>query len=224
MPLRPIARSLLALGLTLGLWAAAAAAEETQSARLTPAEAEVVERVESYLNGIDTLRARFVQASSNGAQATGEVYLKRPGNVRFEYDPPHPGLILANDDLVLYYDRELEQASYIPLSRTPLWFLLRGKIDVDAEDDLHLAGVERGEDSVSLTIPRPENAGEAAGAVTLVFARDPMELRRWRILDPQGITTEITLVEAETGVSIDDKQFSFGALDIPRPGAGGPAR
>lgn len=216
-------RAVLAAALALA-WLPAAAAEPEQSARLTPAEAEAVERVEAYLNGIETLHARFVQTTSEGARASGEVYLKRPGRVYFEYDPPHPVVILANGGMVLYYDRELEQTSYLPLSRTPLWFLLRERIEIAGEEDLRLAAVERGPRSLAVEITRPGEAAGTAGSVTLVFAREPLELRRWRVVDAQGVTTEVALVDLRTGVAVDAKRFDFGRLDLPRPGEGQPRR
>lgn len=211
----------LAAALALA-WLPAAAAGAAQSARLTPAQAEAVERVEAYLNGIRTLHARFVQTTSRGARASGEVYLKRPGKVYFEYDPPHPVVILANGGTVLYFDRELQQTSYLPLSQTPLWFLLRETIEIDAEEDLRLAAVERGPETLALEITQPE-AG-AGGSVTLIFAREPLELSRWRVVDAQGVTTEVALVGLRTGVAIDPERFEAGSLDLPEPDLGRPQR
>lgn len=207
----------LAVAALLFVLPAAALAAEAQTARLTAAEAQAVGRVENYLDGIETLRARFVQTSSNGGVAAGEVYLQRPGKVRFEYDPPHPALIVSEGTVVVYYDRELDQASYLPLSRTPLWFLLREDIDIDGEKDLKVAAVESRGGMLRLELRRSEVEDEAAGAVTLVFAEDPLELRKWRIVDAQGVTTEIALVDPERGVAIDPERFRFGAIDLPKP-------
>ena len=91
-----------ALRLSIGGLALAAA---PAWAALTPEEAEAVSKVQRYLNGISTLQSRFVQISSNGAYAEGEVFIRRPGRMRFEYDPPHPVLLIADGTNLLYYER-----------------------------------------------------------------------------------------------------------------------
>ena len=65
-------------------------------AALSPDDVANVIRVEQYLNRIDTIQARFVQISSNGNFAEGEVFVSRPGNLRFDYDPPAMALLIAN--------------------------------------------------------------------------------------------------------------------------------
>ena len=61
-------------------------------AALEADKAATLRKVERYLNDIASMRARFVQVSSNGAYAEGEVFIRRPGRMRFEYDPPEAAL------------------------------------------------------------------------------------------------------------------------------------
>lgn len=223
--LRPLAAT---LALTLALAGAAAHAakdpEAAQTARLTPAEQDTVQRVERYLSGIDTLRADFLQTSSNGAVAEGQVWVERPGKLRFEYAPPHPALLVSNGELLLYYDRELEQTSYVPVSETPLWFLIRERIDIAEADNYALAGVEREKGVIRVHVVQKGSRPGQPGSVTLIFQDDPLALRKWRIVDQQGITTEVALINPRFGVAIDDKRFDFGALDLPEPGRQRPGR
>src|SRR5690606_2560383 len=88
--------ALCAAWLALGPPTPAIAAPGSQLAALSPDDVATVARVERYLNGIQTLQGRFVQMASNGAYAEGEIYLERPGHLRFDYDPPSPVLIIAN--------------------------------------------------------------------------------------------------------------------------------
>ena len=87
--------------------AARAAGEEVEAGAQTAAavaneDQETLARLIDYLNRIDTLKSRFVQVSSNGGYAEGDLYLDRPGRMRFEYDPPHPALLIANGVTLLY--------------------------------------------------------------------------------------------------------------------------
>ena len=84
---------------------------------LSPDDVANATRIEHYLNTFDSLRSRFVQISSNGGFAEGEVFVLRPGNFRFDYDPPATALLIANGLTLLYYDKELKQASFITQHR-----------------------------------------------------------------------------------------------------------
>ena len=181
-----------------------------QQAALSPDDIANVTRAEDYLNALDSFQARFVQLSSNGAYAEGKVYVERPGNMRFEYDPPHPALLIANGSTLLYYDRELKEATFLPLWETPLWFLIREEVEIG--DDLKVTKVEEALSVLRITLEDQDNPDR--GEVTLVFADNPMVLKKWEIKDPQGITTQVSLIEPQYGVAIDDDVFDYGDLEI----------
>ncbi len=179
------------------------AEDEAQVAALSAQDIDDLARVERYLTEIRTLEARFVQVSSNGSVAEGDLYINRPGRLRFEYDPPFPVLMLADGLVLLYYDKELEEATYLPLWETPLWFLLKDEIKL--QDNVRLLAIERGLGSLRLTV---EEAGDdAQGRVTLVFSDRPLALKKWIVTDAQGITTEVALVSLRAGVDLDEALF-----------------
>lgn len=205
----------LALAVSLALAPGAPASDGEQAARLPAADAELVSKVEQYLNAVDTVHARFRQRSSNGATATGEVWVDRPGKLRFEYDPPHPSLIVSNGRFLVHYDRELEQTSYVPVSQTPLWFLIRERIDLSQIEDYELAGIERRADGIRMDVVQAGSAPGQPGSVRLRFTRDPLQLVGWTIVDQQGIETTVTLVEPSFGATVAARLFDFGELDLP---------
>ena len=87
--------------------------------QLTERDRADLARIEAYLNGIVSLKARFLQVAPNGATSAGVAWLERPGRMRFQYDPPSPLLLVAGHGLVVFHDAQLNQTSNIPLSRTP---------------------------------------------------------------------------------------------------------
>jgi outer membrane lipoprotein-sorting protein len=194
---------------------ATAASGEARAATLTPADKANVERALGYLNGIGTLRARFVQISSNGAYAEGEVLLKRPGRMRFDYDPPVPALLIADGLSLLYFDRELKEASFLPLWETPLWFLLREEVKL--ADDMRVEKVEQARGALRVSLRDASNPD--IGEVTLVFQDEPLALRKWQIVDAQGVLTEVSLVNPEFGVDIASESFEHSNLGIANPGS-----
>lgn len=200
--IRPILAALL---LGLGLSAAGTGLAQTTAPGLvlTQQDREDLARVERYLTDIRTLRSRFLQVSSTGAAVEGDLFINRPGKLRFEYDPPFPILLLADGLVLLHYDKELKEETYLPLWETPLWFLLRDEVELD--DSVRVAEIERGPASLRITVE--ENADDTRGRVTLVFEDSPLLLKKWIITDPQGITTEIALLGPRIGIAIDEEVF-----------------
>lgn len=189
--------------------APAVAAAPSQTAALSPEDTAAVNRAVDYLNRIDTMRARFVQTSSNGARAQGTLLIDRPGKMRFEYDPPHPALLIADGTTLLLYDRELKEATYVPLWETPLWFLIRENVSLSGS--MRVRDVSQ--DGQTLRVTLIDDSLADAGTVTLVFAQDPMVLRRWDVVDAQGILTEVALQNPEFGVQIARDAFDRSNLE-----------
>src|SRR5260221_7970213 len=82
-----------------------------------------IQRIETYLNRLHSLSARFLQVNEDGGLLRGDFFMERPGKMRFQYDPPATITMVSDGSLVLYYDREVKQSSYVPLSSTPLAIL-----------------------------------------------------------------------------------------------------
>jgi outer membrane lipoprotein-sorting protein len=167
--------------------------------------AAVLGRVESYLGGIRTLKARFLQIAQNGAAAEGTAWIQRPGRMRFEYDPPEPLLLVASYGQFFYYDRQLNHATTLPVSATPLGMLLREEVRLSGE--VTVSRVERGGGFLRITLFRTGQAAE--GQLTLVFADNPVELRQWSVLDAQGQETRVTLSQPDYGGRFPSILFDF---------------
>jgi outer membrane lipoprotein-sorting protein len=172
---------------------------------LPDAAHEPIARVEAYLNGIDTLRSSFVQINPDGAEVTGELYYARPDKMRLEYDPPSDVLIVANRWQVIYHDRRLKQVSHLLTGSTPLGFLLEE--DVRLSGDVTVTDLEEAGGELRVTLVQTEEPDQ--GSITLVFAEQPLELRRWTVVDAQGLPTHVLLGGVETGVALDDELFVF---------------
>lgn len=177
-------------------------------AAVQPAAAQtgIVADVERYLNAIDTLEARFLQIAPDGGRASGRVYIDRPGRLRFDYDPPSQiRLIAPGDWRLVFYDASIQQVNVIPINQTPLGIILDAEIDLAG--DVDVTEVVEAEDQVSVTLTRADAADE--GTVTLVFDKAPLQLRRWSVVDAQGLTTHVVLEAIERGVDIDPELFRW---------------
>src|SRR5262249_26501319 len=158
-----------------------------QGLQLTNEDKADLDRVATYLNGIHSLRAKFQQVASTGAISSGKIYLRRPGDLRVEYDPPIPVLLVADGFWVDYYDSALDQLTQIPIEQTPIWFLVQNTIEFTPK--ITVTNIERSPGALRLTMHQTDKPD--AGSASLTFADEPLELRQWKITDSQGTAVEI---------------------------------
>ena len=52
-----------------------------------------------------------------------------------------------------------------------------------------------------------------SGEVKLVFSDPPLTLRRWEIVDPQGVLTQVSLVDPQFGIQVDEELFEYDDLE-----------
>ena len=176
-----------------------------------------LQRIEASLNSVSTVRSAFQQNASNGETAKGQLYLKRPGRLRVEYQPPVPILVVADGSFLVYYDRNLEQVSYIPLSSIPAGILLEKQISLN-DEDLVVTDYQRVDGTIRVGVTRKAAATE--GSILLIFDEQTAALQQWAVTDAQGITTLVTLLDPAFNVEVDSSLFVF---KDPRNGnRGGP--
>ena len=162
-------------------------------------------RVEDYLNRLTTLKADFVQINPDGGTVTGELYYQRPDKMRLDYDPPSDILIISDGWHITYYDRRLEQVSHVFPSSTPLGFLLDDEIRLSG--DVTVTEVQRSAGELHITLVQTDEPNE--GSIRLSFGEEPIELRRWTLVDAQGLATHVMLGRPQTGLSLDRELFRF---------------
>lgn len=173
-------------------------------------------RIETYLDSLRTLKARFLQVAPNGAITQGLAWLERPGRMRFQYDPPSPLLLVAGHGLVVFHDKQLNQTTNIPLGQTPLGILLADRVQLSG--GVTVTGMQRLPGQLQVSLVRTASPGD--GTLTLVFADNPLALRQWTVLDAQRRETRVTLYNVELGGQFDSKLFEFIDPRAFQPGNG----
>ena len=162
----------------------------------------VADRLITYIETLDTLQGDFTQVAPSGAISEGKFYLRRPGFLRFEYEPPQPLLIVANGGMVYVRDDALETTDSYPVGKTPLKFLLGKKID---RDDANVVNVDRGVDNVAVTFSSDDE--ETEGEITIIASAPDLMLRRWIVRDLQGGITVVTLDNVQEDVKLAASLF-----------------
>lgn len=203
--LRTIAAALAAL-----LIAAAPAAAAVQPAQLTAQDRQDLARVEQYLGSLTTAQADFVQTTNNTDLYRGHFYLKRPGKMRLEYEPPISYMYIADGTWLTYYDADLRQRKDVPLGSTIADFITRANVKLSG--DVTVTKVSRGNNLLSVQLVQTDKPED--GTLTLNLTANPMLLQSWVSVDQQGTVTQVDLTGLQPGVQLDNKLFV-----IPRRGS-----
>ncbi len=184
---------------------------------VAPAHAERISlaRISSYFNSFTTAQGDFTQINPDGSLATGQLYIRRPGRMRFEYDPPDDALVMAGGGQVaIFDDRSNQGPTQYPLSRTPLNLILEREVDLDRR--AMVVGHSDDGPTTSVTAQDPENP--EYGTLRLVFSDDPVELRQWVVRDDTGAETTVILGNMRFGVDLRARLFNINAEMAARDG------
>lgn len=176
-------------------------------AALDAGDKAAVDRIEAYLNTLHSVESEFVQRSSKGGLATGKLYLERPDHIRFDYDPPATLQIYASGTWLIFVDTALESVTHIPLHATVAGILVQKKVSLSGAVTVVKVARSGGETALHLV----QTDEPDAGTLVLVLRDDPLRLTGWRVIDPQGVETEVALVAPRFNAAIDPKLFEFDA-------------
>ena len=183
----------------------ARAAEKTENFKADVAKAE------EYLQALKSARARFVQTTHDGTQLVGTFYLSRPGKLKFEYDDPIKDYVVADGFFIYFYDAELGEQTNAPIGQTLADFFLRKNISL--RDDVRVESLKRAGGFLQIKIVQEDDP--EAGSLTLGFKEDPMELAKWRVVDGQGLITEVELFYLKKDVKHPAGFFAYTGSDKP---------
>lgn len=193
------------LGLALGLVLVAA-----QSA---VAQVGATDDVVTYLNGLQSLSARFTQIryGEQGElleQSNGSCDIERPGRFRWQYAAPYEQLIVSDGSRIQIYDPDLEQVtvSAIPESGVASPAALLGRAaDIRVHFDITDRGMV-GELHWFGLVPR-EGGDPSFSAIELAWRG--AQIARMRLTDNLGQLTEIEFEAVSLNQPLDSSRFDF---------------
>ncbi len=163
-------------------------------------------KVSAYLSSLQNVSGNFVQVGPDGSRTTGDLYLQKPGKIRFEYDAPSPIAIVADGSSVIVRDRKLATQDVYPLSQTPLRFLLSDRIDLLR--DTNVIGISADDLYVSVTIEEKQPLVGTSRLMLMVGAKDN-KLKQWTVTDPQGYDTTVAVYNLDTSKRLDPGLFKI---------------
>jgi outer membrane lipoprotein-sorting protein len=166
----------------------------------------LIDRVSLYLSTIQTLVGDFVQVGPDGARTEGQLFMQKPGKVRFEYNPPSVIQVIADGQSVVVRDRRLATQDLYPLAQTPLRFLLADRIDLSR--DANVVSVASDEVFVTVTIEEKQQL-VGTSRLMLMFGSKDLQLRQWTVTDPQGYDTTVAVYNLDATKRPDPNMFKI---------------
>jgi outer membrane lipoprotein-sorting protein len=160
----------------------------------------------NYLNKLKTAKGQFTQINDDGTVTTGEILIKRPGRIRFQYAPPDNSLVMAGGGTVAVFDPKSNvPPEQFPLKRTPLNLVLARNVNLGQSNMV----VGHNYDGTATTVTAQDPKHPEYGNIQLKFTSDPVQLRQWVITNDAGQQTTVILGDLQTGVAIGSRPFSI---------------
>ena len=174
----------------------------------SPAVAEKISlnEISSYFNAMTTAEAQFSQITDTGETSTGRLFIRRPGRIRFEYDPPEATLVVVGGGQVAVFDpKSRDELLRFPLRHSPLNLVLEREVDL-TQRDMVVAHFEV-ESQTAVTLQDPENPDY--GFIQLIFNDNPVQLHQWVVQDNSGGQTHIILDSLTRGGKLSNILFNI---------------
>jgi outer membrane lipoprotein-sorting protein len=180
-----------------------AAGKKEVSIALSETQIGAVQKINAYFNSFQSLRGDFTQISPKGQATRGVLSLAKPGNIRFDYAPPNPLLIVSDGKWLTIMNRTKQKGDQVPLKSTPLRLIVAPKIDLLAEANILAFEQADGLTTVALS----DKKGSLGGHIILTFDETSNELQQWVVVDGKGRRTTVQFANLEKNVKFDKKIF-----------------
>jgi outer membrane lipoprotein carrier protein len=204
----------VAIGLFLMSVVPAAAAVGTAPAS---DPASLISRLQHHYRTTDAFTAHFVETltSPGGAprQRRGTIAYRKPGMIRWEFDPPQPETIVADGTTLYDYDPGLNQVVEMSersafKNRSVAAFILGvGDLSRDFDGQTLSASASDGLARLLLT-PK-----DGSAKIELGLDSKTLNITRLRTADSLGNTTELRLADIQRNVTLATSMFTF---TVPR--------
>ena len=179
---------------------------------------QILEQVEKkYTNSkfaADFIQNSTIKAMNITDMATGKVYIKYPGMMRWEYEKPDRQIIITDGDKLWVYRPEDNQ---VMTGKAPTFFrdgkgasflsdirLIRQKFDIDLEQ-----GPPEERDLFYHLLLKPREKTLDIAEIRLMVSRQTFNVLQVTTLNFYGDETRIDLINFAFNVDMDDSLFSF---------------
>ena len=131
---------------------------------------------------------------------TGVLFLKKPGKIRFSYDPPNNLQIVTKQQVVLIFDPQNSGSGPLtyPISSTPLGFLIKNDLSSLIGENGKVFELD---DFIFFKVHNPQYH------LRIEFSKNPLSLFGWEFKNKIGETIEVTLNNVQKNNYISNEIF-----------------
>lgn len=206
---RPLKSRPLMLALGAALACAVPVSLTAPLSAQSASQSRQIDRAVTALRAITTMKADFTQSDRNGQVIRGQMTLKNPGKIRFEYGDDANMLIVSDGRALTLVDYDVRQVERWPISNSPLGALLDPQRDV-----ARFGKLVPTENANVIAIEVSDTERPEYGRIRLIFLNKPsapggMELVSWVALDSQNTRTSVRLSNQRYGMAVPNSAFTY---------------
>lgn len=172
----------------------------------------ILKQIEKRYNGAKTLQVSFdetYKAQGRTRTEAGDLYLRKPGRMRWQYSRPSGKLFVSDGKTVYFYSPETNRAEKMKLKETedmraPMAFLL-GRLDFDKDFGQYRTQPQGASVRIS-AIPKSEKMPYRE--VTFVVAPDA-HIERLIVTGQDSSVLEFSFSGEKVNLPIADQMFRF---------------
>jgi outer membrane lipoprotein carrier protein len=179
-----------------------------------PTAPEMLTRIQKLYDNTSAIVAKFDQTLESGMggrtrKASGQVWLKKPGRMRWDYATPEKKLMVADGSTLWVYEEEDGQAFKQPMTSSALpaqvsFLVGQGKLSDDFEATVEK--VEGGQVTLKL-VPKVASAGYRY--LQFVVDETTGQVNETVIYDQQGGTNKLKFTDVKLNQKVEESRFKF---------------
>lgn len=180
----------------------------------------VIEGIQKKYEQINNFQALFTQTSEVKAlnktqNAEGEVWFKKPGKMRWNYNTPNKDQIVSDGKTLWFYDEDEEQVVETPLAQVSetqsTTTLLSGLGNIKELFDASFADAGDMNLNGGYLVDLVPKGDEEYNKVTILVNEKDMMVNTIFLYDPFGNLTTVKLADIKIDTEVSDSLFSFKA-------------
>ncbi len=180
----------------------------------------VIDGIQKKYEQINNFQAFFTQESEVKAldkvqKAQGEVWFKKPGKMRWNYDTPNKDQIVSDGKTLWFYDQDEEQVIETPLAQVSetqsTTTLLSGLGNIKKLFNASFAEPGEINPNGGYLVDLVPKGDEEYNKVTISVDKKDMMVNAIFLYDPFGNLTTVKLADIKTDTGVSDSLFDFKA-------------
>jgi len=177
---------------------------------------QIASRVDRRYNHLNTLKAQFQEIYSGGGLArneSGELWLQKPGKMRWQYEQPTPKLFIVDGKNAFFYVPSEQQARRMPAKklddfRSPIRYLL-GRTKLQQEFAKLTISSEAPKQPGNAVLEGVPKGMEDRVQRVLLEISPADQIVRIYIEELDGSTTEFTFRDIQENIPVKSDLFRF---------------